>query len=126
MVGAGRFAPGYLRRGRDLVQPVTDRIAHVLCPRVRGGRSEIIVGLDGATLAPLGRLVIDVGPDGLGFESPALEIESDAPLVAESRFGFSEGNDLSYLVAVPVAGTVEAPSSVVGDLSEQTVVLGGD
>lgn len=95
--------------------------------RVFGGsRFEIIEGLDGATLAPLGRLVIDVGPDGRGFESPALEIESDAPLVAEGRFGFSEGNDLSYLVAVPVAGTVEAPSSVVGELSEQTVVLGGD
>ncbi len=90
-----------------------------------GGRSEAIEGLDGATLPPLGRLVIDIG-DGVGLELPAVVIETDGLLVAESRFGFERGDDLSYLMAVPVAGTVESPEGVVGELSEQTVILGGD
>ena len=90
------------------------------------GRYETIEGLDGATVPPLGRVVIDIGSGALGFDLPALEIEADDPLVAESRFGFSEGNDLSYLIAVPVDGTINAPTAVVGELSDQTVVLGGD
>jgi hypothetical protein len=96
-----------------------------------GGRYETVAGLDGATVAPLGRIVIDVGPDGLGANGfgpgeLALEVESDSPLVAESRFGFEEGDDLAYLVAVAVDGTIEAPTAVVGELSDQSVVLGGD
>jgi hypothetical protein len=90
------------------------------------GRYETIAGLDGATLPPLSRVVIDIGAGGLGFDRPLLEIESGDPLVAESRFGFAEGNDLAYLIAVPVQGTISAPTSVVGELSDQTVVLGGD
>ena len=91
-----------------------------------GGRYETIEGLDGATVPPLGRVVIDIGPGGLGIDGPGLEIETDGFLVAESRFGFANGNDLSYLVAIPVDGTIEAPTAVVGELSNQTVVLGGD
>lgn len=93
---------------------------------IGGGRYETIEGLDGATLPPLGRLVIDVGAGGFGFDGLSLEIETDGLVVAESRFGFSEGDDLSYLVAVPVDGTLQAPTEVVGELSDETVVLGGD
>jgi hypothetical protein len=99
----------------------------VLSARLLGtGRYETIDGLDGFVLAPLGRAVIDIGPDGLGYERPAVEIVAQGPLVVESRFGFAEGNDLSYLIAVPVSGSVDVPSSVVGELSQQTIVLGGD
>jgi hypothetical protein len=90
------------------------------------GRYDTIDGLDGARLSPLGRLVIDVGAGGLGFDGLSLEIEADGSVVAESRFGFSEGDDLSYLVAVPVDGTLQVPTAVVGELSDETVVLGGE
>jgi hypothetical protein len=93
---------------------------------IGGGRYEVVEGLDGATLPPLGRLIVDIGPGGLGFEGLALEVEAQEPLVAESRLGFATGNDLAYLVAVPVAGSVSAPTGVVGELSDQTVVLGGE
>jgi hypothetical protein len=93
---------------------------------IGGGRYEVIEGLDGATLAPLGRAIVDVGPEGLGFDGLALEVEAAGPLVVETRLGFASGNDLAYLVAVPVAGTVTAPIGVVGELSEQTIVLGGE
>ncbi len=91
-----------------------------------GGRYETVEGLDGATVPPLGRVIVDVGGGGFGFDGPGLEIETDGALVAESRFGFANGNDLSYLIAIPVDGTIEAPTAVVGALSNQTVVLGGD
>ena len=99
----------------------------VLSARMLGaGRYDTIEGLDGATLAPLGRIVIDIGPDGLGYDRPAVEIEAQGPVVVETRFGFEEGTDLSYLIAVPVVGTVEVPTALVGELSQQTVVLGGE
>ena len=47
-------------------------------------------------------------------------------LQEEAAGRFERGDDLSYLMAVPVAGTVESPEGVVGELSEQTVILGGD
>lgn len=88
------------------------------------GRVETIEGVDGATLGPLGRLLIDLGTDGLGFDELAVEIESSGPVVTESRYGFDEDDDVTYLMAIPVAGTVAAPTAVVGDLSEQNVILG--
>jgi hypothetical protein len=93
---------------------------------VGDGRYEVVEGLDGATLAPLGRAVVDVGPDALGFDGLAVEAESSGPVVTETRLGFATGNDLAYLVAVPVVGTITPPIGVVGELSEQTVVLGGE
>jgi hypothetical protein len=99
----------------------------VLSARMLGtGRYETIEGLDGVTLPPLGRAVIDIGPEGMGYEQPALEIDAQGPLVVESRFGFAEGDDIAYLMAVPVAGSVDVPTSVVGELSQQTIILGGD
>jgi hypothetical protein len=90
------------------------------------GRYDTIGGLDGATIPPLGRVVIDVGAGGFGIEGLGLEIEADGALTAESRYGFKDGNDLSYLMAIPVDGTVEAPAAVVGALTDQDAVLGGD
>jgi hypothetical protein len=89
------------------------------------GRYDIIEGLDGVGLAPAARRVIDLGPDGLGLDLLAVEIESSGPVVMESRIGFADNADLSYLISIPVAGTLVAPSRLVGEVSDQTVILGG-
>lgn len=118
--------PGVAGAALAVFNPSPDAAVDLSVRVFGGGRYETVEGLDGVTLAPLGRAVIDVGPGGLGFADPALEVEASGPVVAESRFGFEEGDDLSYLVAVPVAGTVSRPANVAGALSDRTVVLGGE
>jgi hypothetical protein len=105
--------------------PSATETATVVLRVVREGRFEVVQGLEALALAPGGRRVVDLGADALGLGPLALEVGSDRPVVVESRFGFAEGDDFAYLVAVPVLGTVAAPDDVVGVPSGETVVLGG-
>lgn len=108
-----------------VANPSATETATVVLRVVREGRVEVVQGLEALAIAPGGRRVVDLGADALGLGPLALEVGSDRPVVAESRFGFAEGDDFAYLVAVPVLGSVAAPGDVVGVPSGETVVLGG-
>jgi hypothetical protein len=83
-------------------------------------------GFGDLELPPGQRRILDIGIEGLGFAPLALEVTSDAPVVAETRLGFEAGDDLNYLMAVPVSGTVSQPVGTVGELSTDDVLLEGD
>ena len=105
--------------------PSATEAATVTLRVLAGGRYEVVQGVDGVIIEPGGRRVIDLGADGLGLGPLGLELGSDRPVVAESRFGFADADDFSYLVAVPVRGSAAAPTGVVGSLSTETIVVGG-
>lgn len=92
---------------------------------VTGGRFDVIEGLDGLTLPPAGRRVVELGADGLGLERLALDVGADRPVVVETRFGFEDPDGFSYVVATPVAGAVSAPTDLIGELSVDSIVVGG-
>lgn len=105
--------------------PSATGTATVVLRVLAGGRYEVVQGLDGVVIEAGGRRVIDLGTDALGLRPLALEVGSDRPVTVESRFGFAEGDDFSYLVAVPVLGSLGAPVDLVGTLSSETIVVGG-
>lgn len=119
------WVPGASASAVIVVNPSPDQPATISVRAIGEGRYETVEGLDGTTLAPAGRVVVDLGDDGLGLPVLAVEVVSDAPVVVESRLGFADDDDLSYLIGIPFAGSVSAPSRVVGDLSDVTVVLDG-
>ncbi|MEJ5254704.1 MAG: DUF5719 family protein [Acidimicrobiales bacterium] len=81
-------------------------------------------GFGGIELGPGERRILDLGTEGLGVRGLMLVVDSAGPIVAEQRFGFSRGKDLSYLIAVPVRDTLATPSGTVGDLSADEIILG--
>jgi hypothetical protein len=105
--------------------PSGDRDAVVTVRAVSGGRFDVIEGLDGLTLPPAGRRVVELGADGLGLERLALDVGADGPVVVETRFGFEDPAGFSYVVATPVAGAVSAPTDLIGELSVDSIVVGG-
>lgn len=130
-VAAGRWIapaaalPGASASAVIVLNPSPSDAVTLSVRAISDGRYDVVEGLDGIELAPAARRVIDLGPDGLGLGVLAIEVDAAGPVVTESRLGFEQDADLSYLVAIPVAGTLVAPSRVVGETSDQTVILGG-
>jgi hypothetical protein len=105
--------------------PSASEPAVVTVRAVSGGRFDVVEGLDGLTVPPAGRRVIELGADALGFDRLSLDVGADRPVAVEARFGFEDPLDFSYVVAVPVAGAVSAPFDLLGELSVDTIVVGG-
>lgn len=91
---------------------------------VGDGRRSTAEGFGDIELGPGERRILDVGTEGLGVRGLMLVVDSEGPVVAEMRFGYSRGEDLSYLIAVPSSGTVATPSGTVGELSADEIILG--
>lgn len=109
-----------------IMNPSTTDTATVTVSGIGGGRTQPVAGADQVRIAPGQRQIVDLGLDGLAAGRASLRVTSDNPVAVETRFGFAEGNDLSYVVAVPVGGSVSLPDASIGSLSSETVVLGGD
>lgn len=111
-----------------VANPSVSAAATVTVRSVADGRFVPVEGMDGVVLPPGGRRIFDLGGVGSGTGQPAVEVGSDQPVVAETRFGFREGDDLAYVMAAPVAGTLSQPpmSDLFGSASPETLVVGGE
>jgi hypothetical protein len=108
-----------------VLNPSSNRSVTVAVQWLGEGRSEPVGGGEPFELPPGGRRIVDLGADGLGSTRLSLEIESEGAIVVESRFGFEDDADLTYLMAVPVSPTIVVLDGIVGDISDESVVLGG-
>ncbi len=118
-------APGAVTTALIVANPSASQPATVTVRAVAGGGFDVVEGLDALVVAPASRVVIELGPDALGLERLALDVGSDRPVVAEMRFGFDDPPSFAYVIATPVAGSVAAPTDLVGELSIDTIVVGG-
>jgi hypothetical protein len=106
--------PGASAAALIVFNPSPNSTATVTVRAIGGGRDEVVDDVDGVELAPGGRLVFDIGDDALGFESLGLAVEADGAVAVETRFGFADEADITYLVAVPVSGSITAPAGPPG------------
>jgi hypothetical protein len=119
------FAEGLSGAALIVLNPSSTEPARFSVEAVADGATSTPDGFDGIELGPGERRIIDLGVEGLGLGQLALDLVGDGPVVAEIRLGFERGNDLNYLIAVPVAGTLREPVGTVGELSGDDIILDG-
>lgn len=119
--------PGTSGAAVIIANPSASMTARVVVRVLRGGSFRPVGTMDGVEIAPGGRMIFDVADIATDSGQFAVEVGSDNPVAVETRFGFSDGNDLSYLVADPVADAL-APISLddlFGGMSSEDFVVGG-
>lgn len=124
-LAAAASFPGLSGGAVIVSNPSRDHDATVSVSGVGDGFSVPIEGMSSVVIPAGGRQIFDVGTTGQGRSALGLDVRSDSPVVAETRFGFKDGNDLAYLIGVPVNGTESSPTDLVGAASPATVVVGG-
>lgn len=100
--------------------------ARVVVRIVRNGIFRPIKGMDGVDLPPGGRQIFDLSSIDVEEGLFSVEVGSDNPVVAETRFGFSGDFDLTYLMAAPVSNAL-APivvDDIYGGMSSESFVVG--
>lgn len=108
-----------------VLNPSATETARLTIEAVGDGRASVPEGLANVELAPGERRIFDLGSDALGFRALMVVIDGEGTVVGESRFGFSRGSDLSYLLAVPTTDAVAPAVGTVGELSPDEIILGG-
>jgi hypothetical protein len=104
--------------------PSATDLATVSLRALDEGRGGGIGAVDEIAIPPGGRAVVDLSEDDLARARLSVEVTSDAPVVVETRFGFDGADDLSYLIAVAVRPTIGLPERIVGEISDEAVILG--
>jgi hypothetical protein len=105
-----------------VVNPAASGEATVTVTGVASGATRELPGV-GTLVIPAGsRVVVPLGPDGLGLGTLSVLVESDRPVVASMTFGFSEDFSSSVAVAVgTVAGRPSDPARPDAFLAESPV-----